>query len=123
MSMDIDAIINALSPEEWQDLMKRGACFFCKKTGHHIEECDKKPPLNRSGNGGNQGKNRRDYWSKNNDKAKKFESNKGKEITKHIRALFNKLEDEEYTIFNQSMVKEGLFELKGGSDNENDKDF
>jgi len=127
MSMDIDAVINALSPEERQDLMRKGACFFCKKGGHRVEDCDKKPSSNRSGNsgnGGNQGKNRRDYRSKNKDsKTKKFESNKGKEIAKHIRALVDKLEDEEYTIFNQSMVEEGLFELEEGSDNEDDKDF
>jgi len=123
MSMDIDTVVNALSPEERQDLMKKGLCFFCKKSGHCVEDCDKKPPSNKSGNGGNQGKNRRDYRSKNNDKAKKFESNKGKEIAKHIRALVDKLEDEEYTIFNQSMVEEGFFELEEGSDNEDNKDF
>ena len=124
MAMDIDAVINALSPEERQDLMKKGLCFYCKKGGHRVEDCDKKPPSNRSGNGGNQGKNRRDYRGKNNEnKAKKFESNKGKEITKHIRALVDKLEDEEYTIFNQSMVEEGLFEHEEGSDDEDNKDF
>jgi len=101
------------TPKERQDLMKKGACFYCKKGRHHIEDCDKKPPSNKSGNGGNQGKNRRDYQSKNNEnKPKKFESNKGKEIAKHIRALVDKLKDEEYTIFNQSMVEEGLFVLE-----------
>jgi len=124
MAMDIDAVINALSPEERQDLMKKGLCFYCKKGGHRVEDCDKKSPSNRSGNGGNQGKNRRDYRGKNNEnKAKKFESNKGKEITKHIRALVDKLEDEEYTIFNQSMVEEGLFEHEEGSDDKDNKDF
>jgi len=124
MAMDIDAVINALSPEECQDLMKKGLCFYCKKNGHRVEDCDKKPPSNRSGNGGNQGKNRRDYRGKNNEnKTKKFESNKGKEIAKHIRALVDKLEDEEYTVFNQSMVEEGLFEHKEGSDDEDNKDF
>jgi len=124
MAMDIDAVINALSPEERQDLMKKGLCFYCKKNGHRVEDCDKKPPSNRSGNGGNQGKNRRDYRGKNSEnKAKKFESNKGKEIAKHIRTLVDKLEDEEYTIFNQSMVEEGLFEHEEGSDDEDNKDF
>jgi len=123
MSMDIDTVVNALSPEERQDLMKKGLCFFCKKSGHRVEDCNKKPPSNNSGNGGNQGKNCRDYRNKNNDKAKKFKSNKGKEIAKHIRALVDKLEDEEYTIFNQSMVEEGFFKLKEGSDNEDNKDF
>lgn len=127
MAMDIDAVINTLSPEERQDLMKRGACFFCKKSGNRFKDCNKKPSLNRSGNSGNrgnQGKNQSDYQSKNNDnKAKKFISNKAKEITKHIYALVNKLKDEEYTIFNQSMIEEGLFELEGGSDNKDNKDF
>jgi len=124
MAMDIDAVINALSPEERQDLMKKGLCFYCKKGGHHVEDCDKKPPSNRSRNGGNQGKNRRDYRGKNNEnKVKKFESNKGKEIAKHICALVDKLEDKEYTVFNQSMVEEGLFEHKEGSDDEDSKDF
>jgi len=54
MAMDIDAVINALSPEEHQDLMKKGLCFYCKKGGHRVEDCNKKPPSNRSGNGGNQ---------------------------------------------------------------------
>ena len=53
---------------------------------------------------------------------KKFESNKGKEIAKHIRTLVDKLEDEEYTVFTQSMV-EGLFEHEEGSDNKDNKDF
>jgi len=67
--------------------------------------------------------NRRDYWGKNNEnKAKKFKSNKGKEIAKHIRALVDKLEDKEYTIFNQSMVEEGLFKHEEGSDDEDSKD-
>jgi len=124
MAMDIDTVINTLSPEERQDLMKRGACFFYKKGGHHVKNYNKKPPSNKSGNRGNRGKNCRDYQNKNNDsKAKKFESNKGKEIAKHICTLVDKLEDEEYTIFNQSMVEEGLFELEEGSDNENNKDF
>jgi len=124
MAMDIDAVINTLSPEERQDLMKKGLCFYCKKGRHRVEDCDKKPPSNQSGNGGNQGKNRRDYRGKNNEnKTKKFESNKGKEIAKHIRALVDKLKDEEYTIFNQSMVEEGLFEHEEGSDDEDNKDF
>ena len=124
MAMDIDAVINTLSPEECQDLMKKGLCFYCKKGGHRVEDCDKKPPSNQSGNGGNQGKNRRDYRSKNNEnKVKKFKSNKGKEIAKHIRALVDKLEDEEYTIFNQFMIEEGLFEHEEGSDDEDNKDF
>jgi len=61
MAMDIDAVINTLIPEEHQDLMKKGLCFYCKRGGHCVEDCDKKPPSNRSGNGGNQGKNHRDY--------------------------------------------------------------
>jgi len=124
MAMDIDAVINTLSPKECQDLMNKGLCFYRKKGGHRVEDCNKKPPSNRSGNGGNQGKNRRDYRGKNNEnKAKKFEGNKGKEISKHIHALVDKLEDEEYTVFNQSMVEEGLFEHEEGSDDEDNKDF
>ena len=49
-------------------------------------------------------------------KTKKFKSNKGKEIAKHICALVDKLEDEEYTVFNQSMIEEG-------SEDEDNKDF
>jgi len=124
MAMDINAVINALSHEEHQDLMKKRLCFYCKKGGHQVEDCNKKPPSNQSRNGGNQGKNCRDYQSKNNEnKTKKFKSNKGKEIAKHICTLVEKLEDEEYTIFNQSMVEEGLFKYKEGSDDEDNKDF
>jgi len=66
IAININTAINTLSPEERQDLMKKGACFYCKKGGHRVEDCDKKPPSNWSGNGGNQGKNHRDYQSKNN---------------------------------------------------------
>lgn len=82
MAMDI----NALSPEECQFLMKEGSCFFCKKTRHCVEDCNKKPSLDNN-NGGNQNKNQRNFNNKSNNNTKKFESNKGKHIAKHICSL------------------------------------
>jgi len=37
--------------EERNDLMKRGACFFCKEPGHRANECLKKKKNYKSGQG------------------------------------------------------------------------
>ena len=46
--MDVDA----MTTEEWDSLMKKGACFICKKPGHQACDCEerksnnKKPAIN-----------------------------------------------------------------------------
>jgi Zinc knuckle len=42
-AMDVDGVaVNAMMAEEKADCMKRGACFFCKNTGHMAKTCPKK---------------------------------------------------------------------------------
>jgi hypothetical protein len=41
--MDIDSIVaNALTTEEKADCLKKGLCFFCKKSSHMTRNCPKK---------------------------------------------------------------------------------
>jgi hypothetical protein len=41
--MDVDNVTtNALTSEEKADCLKRGLCFFCKKSGHMTRNCLKK---------------------------------------------------------------------------------
>jgi hypothetical protein len=42
-AMDVDSIAaNALTTEEKADCLKKGLCFFCKKSGHMTRNCPKK---------------------------------------------------------------------------------
>ena len=48
--MDIDALRRQpMSPRERAELMKKGACFRCRKTGHRARDCPQKSPR-RDGN-------------------------------------------------------------------------
>lgn len=48
--MDIDALRRQpMSPRERAELMKKGACFRCRKTGHRAHDCPQKSPR-RDGN-------------------------------------------------------------------------
>ena len=38
-----------LTPEDREDLIRKGACFYCREEGHTIAECPTRPP--RTGNG------------------------------------------------------------------------
>jgi Zinc knuckle len=41
--MDVDSVVvNALIAEEKADCLKKGLCFFCKKSGHMTRNCPKK---------------------------------------------------------------------------------
>ena len=71
--MDVDA----MTVEERNDLMKRGACFFCKQPGHLSKECPKKK------------KNYPNYPNKKPDMTPK-------ELKAHIHAL-NTEERKEFT--------------------------
>lgn len=52
----------------------------------HVEDCDEPPP-NNGGGGGSSTNNRRNFKDKAKSKPKQFQSDKGKELAKHIRAL------------------------------------
>jgi Zinc knuckle len=42
-AMDVDNVaMNALTMEEKADCLKKGLCFFCKKSGHMSRNCPKK---------------------------------------------------------------------------------
>lgn len=83
--------INAMTPDERFDLMRKGACFNCKQTGHMARDCPKKnrgpPTYNR--NATNTG-NYRNY-SNNQNAPKKWTP---KEINTHIKAMSNAERDE-----------------------------
>ena len=44
--MDIDS----MTTNEWAELMRKGACFKCKKTGHQKDQCpDNEPQQKKTG--------------------------------------------------------------------------
>jgi hypothetical protein len=48
--IDVDATrFQELSPEEWEQLHKNKACFYCKKRGHITWDCHKKKAANGGG--------------------------------------------------------------------------
>ena len=83
--MDVDA----MSMEERNDLMKKGACFGCKKPGHLSKDC----PM----------KNRTSTTSQENQKKMT-----PKEMYKHIRSLTAQLNKEEKTEFFKEAEEEGF---------------
>jgi len=86
-AMDVDAIaVNALTPEERSDLMRRGACFHCRQIGHISQNCPKKRGnnnYNRNDNYGNQNKGANNNRNNNNNQ-KKWTA---KEAFAHVRAM------------------------------------
>src|SRR6266700_4611544 len=85
--MDIDAVtIDALTPKERSDLMRRGACFNCRQIGHISQNCPKKRGnnnYNRNDNYGNQNKGTNNNRNNNNNQ-KKWTV---KEAFAHVRAM------------------------------------
>lgn len=85
--MDVDA----MTTEERNDLMRRGACFICKMIGHLSRDCLNKkkkyvPPqaLNTT------------------------QKMKGKELHAHVRALLAQMEEEDKNEFFDDAAKEGF---------------
>jgi len=74
-AMDIDALL----PNERFELMRKGACFNCRQTGHLARDCPKKK--NTYSSYGNKNPN---YRNPNNSTPKKWTP---KELHKEIRAM------------------------------------
>jgi len=108
-AMDMDR----LTIEERNDLMKRGACFFCKKEGHMAIDCQKKKKnyqygKNKEGKEGAPGKS-----GTSGEPKKKLTT---KDFKAHIRAL----NTEERDKFFDEMAEE---DSKDPKDSDNDSDF
>ena len=96
--------IDAMTPAKRNELMKRGACFFCQETGHMARDCPRRnkgknwsPPKNRpfmprpSGSG-YQGNNYQPRPSTGN-----YQNyQKKKPTAAQIRAMIEELDDEEH---------------------------
>jgi hypothetical protein len=102
--MDVDAIaVNALTPEERSDLMRRGACFHCRQIGHISQNCPKKR--------GNNNYNRNDNYGNQNKGANSNRNNNGgqkKWTAKEAFALVRSLETEELEEFADLTIKQGF---------------
>ena len=83
--MDVDA----MSIEERNELMKKGACFRCKKTGHLSKDC---PTRNKT-------------TGNTLEVQKKMTP---KEMYKHIQSLTTQLNDEEKMEFFKEAEEEGF---------------
>ena len=84
-TMDVDA----MSIEERNELMKKGACFRCKKPGHLSKDC----PMKNKITGTPQ------------EAQKKMTASK---MYKHIQSLTAQLNDEEKTKFFKEAEEEGF---------------
>ena len=84
-AMDVDT----MSIEERKKLMKKGACFRCKKTGHLSKDCLTRNKTNRT----------------TQEVQKKMTP---KEMYKHIQSLTTQLNDEEKMEFFKKAEEEGF---------------
>ena len=106
-AMDVDTVtIDALTPEERSDLMRKGACFNCRQIGHISQNCPRKrgnSNNNRNDNYGNQNKGAN---NRNNNNQKKWTA---KEAFAHVRAMdAGELEE-----FADLTLKQGFEEASG----------
>ena len=87
---DPDAmLIDYMSTDERNELMKKGACFNCKKVGHLSKNCpDKKK-----------------YVPPQTNTSQKM---KGKELTAHIRTLLAQMDEDDKEEFFKDAVEEGF---------------
>jgi hypothetical protein len=109
-AMDVDTVtIDALTPEERSDLMRKGACFNCRQIGHISQNCPKKRGNNnysRNDNYGNQNKGANNNRNNNKNNQKKWTA---KEAFTHVRAMdAGELEE-----FADLTLKQGFEEASG----------
>ena len=80
-TMDIDA----LTFEEWNELMKEGKCFNCKSTGYISKDCPRKKKMS--------------------EEKKIF---RGKELHTYIRGIMKEMTDEEREKFMEEAEESGF---------------
>jgi hypothetical protein len=93
-AMDVDA----LTTDERNNLMRKGACFNCRETGHMARDCPKK---------------------KKNFQNRKYDEQPKKYAPKDIKKFIRALNTEEMKEFTKEMINDDDDE----DDNENDSDF
>jgi hypothetical protein len=87
-AMDVDS----MSTEERNDLMRRGACFFCKMIGHLSRDCP----------------NKKGKYTPPPQTSNTSQKMKGKELHAHVRALLTQMEEEDKNEFFDDAAKEGF---------------
>ena len=85
--MDIDA----MSTEQWDEVMRKGLCFGCGKQGHLSKDCptQKKPTMASS-----TPLSYASTWAPASTNTQKKKMN-GKEMYTHIRSLMAQMDEEE----------------------------
>jgi hypothetical protein len=114
-AMDVDR----LTIEERNDLMKRGACFFCKKEGHMAIDCQKKKKNYQYGKTNQYGRNKEGKEGAPGKSGTSGEPKK-KLTTKDFKAHIRALNTEERDKFFDEMAEE---DSKDSKDSDNDSDF
>ena len=87
-AMDVDS----MSTEERNDLMRRGACFFCKMIGHLSRDCP----------------NKKGKYTPPPQTSNTSQKMKGKELHAHVRALLAQMEEKDKNEFFDDAAKEGF---------------
>ena len=95
--MDVDA----MSMEEQNNLMRKGACFKCKQPGHLSRDCKKTVYQNQNVNKSQM------TWQKK-PKTPEVKKMKGKELHSHVRTLMVKMDNNNKDKFFKQADEEGF---------------
>lgn len=108
MDTSADAIsIDAMTPEERTALMRKGACFNCKQTGHMAKDCPRKRSQTHSRNYNPE--NRNNYRAENKPQQTQAPKKQtGKETYNYIRAMLAEIDPDEREITLNLAAKEGF---------------
>ena len=111
-AMDVDS----LTLEERKNLMERGLCFNCRKTGHMSKDCPEKRNKNTGQNRNRVQRNfvQGSYKGKSGNRsggggAGQTSKYTGKSLHTHIRQLLANLDEEERNEFNDLAEEEGFY--------------